>query len=283
MVPAMDSTEGNAAERAGDPKGGEPRDEALQRLVDAHAGRLFSLGMHFCGNREEAQDLVQETFLQAFRNWDQFEGRSKASTWLYTIASRVCQRFHRKRSGEPEHIGSLEELVPLGEAEMAVVSPAGEPLAAEMRAEARREVEQAIAELPIEFRMPLVLKEVVGFSIAEVAEILGLKKATVKTRLHRARLRIRKAIEAPLPKRSVPPAIYSRQVCLDLLQAKQEALDRGTTFRFPDDVICERCSELFATLDLATDLCGEIAGGEIPEEVRAALLSGLKGGRDEDA
>lgn len=188
------------SESVDDLDGSEPPDEALPLWVEAHGGRLYSLGLQFCGNREEAEDMVQETYLQAYRKWPQFQGRSTAATWLYTIASRVCQRFHRKQSGEPERLESPEELLPFGEPRMAVVpDQADGPLAQRIREERRREIEAAIASLPITFRMPLVLKEIVGFPLAEIAGILGIKAATVKTRLHRARLRIRKALEEALP------------------------------------------------------------------------------------
>ena len=257
--------------------GAEPRDEALPRLVEAEGGRLYALGLRFCGNPDEAEELVQETFLQAYRGWDDFEGRSRVTTWLYTIASRVCQRFHRKRAGEPEQLESLEELLPFGEPRMAVV-PADEGqdgLSQTIRAESREAIEAAIAALPDEFRMPLVLKEIVGLSVAEVAAVLGVVEGTVKTRLHRARLRIRKALETALPERDVPPPIYSKQVCLDLLQAKQDSLDRGTGFAFPDNVVCERCAEVFATLDLAQDVCRDIARGELPPGLRERIREQL--------
>ncbi|MFT7540926.1 MAG: RNA polymerase sigma-70 factor (ECF subfamily) [Gammaproteobacteria bacterium] len=256
--------------------GSESREVALPLLVEAHGGRLYSLGLRFCGNAQEAEDLVQETFLQAFRHWDQFAGRSKVSTWLYTIASRVCQRFHRKKSGEPEHVDSLDELLPFGESRMAVVPDThgeDDPLGMSMREEGRAQLEQAIIELPLDFRMPLVLKEIAGFSLAEVAGVLDLKEATVKTRLHRARLRLRKALEEALPRAEVPATIYSSQVCLDLLQAKQETLDRGLAFEFPDQMVCERCSKLFETMDLTQELCHEIARGELPDVLRETLLA----------
>ena len=263
--------------RADNLDGSEPAREALTLLVESQGGRLYSLGMRFCGNREEAEDLVQETFMQAFVKWEQFEGRSSVATWLYTIASRICQRFHRKKSGEPDRLESLDALLPFGEVSMAVVPDEDDgPLAQQVREEARREIEAAIAELPLEFRMPLVLKEIVGFKLSEVAEILDLKEATAKTRVHRARLRLRKALESALPRRDVPAPVYSKQVCLDLLQAKQETLDRGLDFEFPDSVLCERCGELFATLDLAQGVCHDIARGELPERLRKALLEQLK-------
>ena len=260
--------------RADSLDGSEEPAEALALLVEDQGGRLYSLGLRFCGSPEEAEDLVQETFLQAYRKWPQFQGRSSAATWLYTIASRICQRFHRKKSGEPERMQSLDELLPFGEPRMAVVPDETDgPLNQQIREDGRRQIEAAIAGLPLSFRMPLVLKEVVGCSLAEIAGILGLKEATVKTRLHRARLRIRKALEEALPEKTVPPPIYSKQVCLDLLQAKQDTLDRGVAFDFPDQLVCERCAELFATLDLAQGVCREIARGELPERLRRELLA----------
>ncbi len=71
--------------------------EVVARL----APRLFRIAVRMCGRADEAEDLVQDTLLQAFRKWDQFEGRADPATWLYTIAGRLCQRRHRRRAGEP--------------------------------------------------------------------------------------------------------------------------------------------------------------------------------------
>ena len=90
----------------------EPAQEAIPRLFEDHGELLYNLGLKFCGTEDEAQDLVQEVFLLAFDRWDQFDGRSKPTTWLYTIAARACQRLHRRRAGEPEHMDSFEELLP---------------------------------------------------------------------------------------------------------------------------------------------------------------------------
>ena len=87
-----------------------PREEAIPRLLDLHGGRLLGLGQRICGTPEEAEDLVQEIFVQAWRKWDQFDGRSDPFVWLYTIARRICQRMHRKRAGEPERLESLDVL-----------------------------------------------------------------------------------------------------------------------------------------------------------------------------
>lgn len=252
-----------------------PREVAVPRLVEEHGAKLYTLARQFCASPEEAEDLVQETFLRAWRKWDQFEGRANPMTWLYKIASRVCQRFHRKRSGEPDTLDSIEH-IDFSRGPLPVIPENDDPLAEQIRREGRERIEVAIGTLPDEFRMPLVLKELVGFSVVEVAEILDIKAATVKTRLHRARLRLREALDSALPHRDAPPTEISEQVCFDLLRSKQEHLDRGLSFEFPHEVICERCSTFFATMDLTHQACVEIADGALPEEVRATLLERLK-------
>jgi RNA polymerase sigma-70 factor (ECF subfamily) len=252
-----------------------PRELAIPQLVEDHAGKLYSLARQFCSTPEEAEDVVQETFLQAWRKWDQFEGRSNPGTWLYTIASRVCQRFHRKRSGEPDRLDSIDNGALFVEERIPVVPDQDNPLVEQIRREGREQIEAAIADLPEEFRMPLVLREIVGFSLAEIGAILDLKEATVKTRLHRARLRLRDALSTALPTKEVAPPAYDREVCLDLLQSKQDHLDRELEFEFPSGIVCERCAEVFATMDLAHETCADLAQGKLPPELHTALLERL--------
>ena len=248
-----------------------PREEAVPRLLDLHGGKLYGLSRRICGSPEEAEDLVQEVFLQAWRKWEQFEGRSDPLIWLFTIARHACQRMHRKRSGEPSRLDSLEDLLPFNDPSVAVVPQPGAAL------EISETAGEAIAALPVDFRMALVLKDIIGFSIEEVGEILGVNPGTVKTRVHRARLKIRKALETGLPHEEMPPPAYSKQVCMDLLQAKQEALDRGVEMPNADNIICERCNEVFRSLDLATDACRTLASQDnLPGAVRLALQESME-------
>jgi len=254
-----------------------PREVAVPRLLELHGGRLYGLSTRICRSPDEAEDLVQEVFLQAWRGWDQFAGRSTPFVWLYTIARHACQRMHRKRAGEPEHLDSLDDLLPFGEPQMAVLPPDADGLELQLRREDEERAGQAIASLPLEFRMALVLKDIIGFSIQEVADILGVKPGTVKTRVHRARLKVRKALEAGLPRKALPPTAYSEQVCLDLLQAKQESLDRGVEMPNADNIICERCHAVFATLDLASGVCRSLGASEVlPGNLRAELLKAMQ-------
>jgi RNA polymerase sigma-70 factor (ECF subfamily) len=253
-----------------------PAAEAIPELLERHGGRIYALGLRMCGDAADAQDLVQETFLSAFRHWEGFEGRAKASTWLYTIAARACRRMQRRRSGQPAHIASLEELLPGEEAAVPTLEGLGDdPLSEQLRRETQERVAHALAGVPPDFRIPLVLKDVVGLSLAEIGRALGVKEATVKTRVHRARLALRRALAEGLPSRPAAPPDHERAVCLDLLRAKQEAMDRGVELAVPDADLCTRCRALFATLDLARDTCVRIARGELPEPLRLLVLRAI--------
>lgn len=253
-----------------------PREQALPHLLDEEGGRLYRLSLKLCGHPEDAEDLVQEIFLIAFRKWDQFKGDAKPLTWLYTIAARACGRRRRKKAGEPTEMESLSELLPTGEAQIPDVKAGDGPLDDQLQREAQEAVERGIAALPMKFRMPLVLKEIVELPIAEVAAILGLKEATVKTRVHRARLLLRRELARTLPKKDAPPPDHSRQMCLDLLKAKQEALDRGVPFRVPPQELCMRCQAMFSTLDLTHEVCEVLGQGKMPESLRQTLTEAFQ-------
>ncbi|MHC4379989.1 MAG: RNA polymerase sigma factor [Planctomycetota bacterium] len=252
----------------------QPRDVAIPKLLEEFGSMVYSLGLRLCGSADEANDLVQETFLAAYKGWDQFEGRSSPKTWLYTIAARSCSRMHRLRVGQPKHMQSLEDLLPFGEANLGYVDPATKtPLDEEILREGKARIEEAIIDLPVDFRLPLILKDILGLPVKEVAEILDMKPATVKTRVHRARLRLRQALEAVLPHKEVPPATYSVQVCMDLLRLKQETLDRGETSTPElDKIVCQRCETIFDTLETTKNVCQEIGEGRMPKELRDRIL-----------
>lgn len=260
---------------------GLPPGQAIPLLLNAHGGKIYALGLRLCGNEADAQDLVQETFLNAFRHWEGFEGRAKTSTWLYTIAARACQRMHRKRAGEPDHMASLEELLPSPERGVPDLSALtgegeGDPLRDQLRREARERVERALVEIPPHFRLPLVLKDIAELSLPEIARALDVKEATVKTRIHRARLALRKVLAEGLPENEAAHPSHDRRVCLDLLRAKQEAMDRGEDLPVADAELCDRCRSLFATLDITHDTCLALGRGELPDPVRQIIVADVR-------
>jgi RNA polymerase sigma-70 factor (ECF subfamily) len=260
---------------------GDVPQEEFGAVAERVAPRLFRVAMRMCGRPEEAEDLVQDTLLQGFRKWHQFEGRSDPATWLYTIAGRLCQRRHRRRAGEPARLESLSALLPdSSDPVVALPAPGEGPLDAHVRKEAERAVTDALAKLPLEARLPLVLAEIAELPLADIARILGLKEATVKTRIHRARLRLRRALLERLPAAPAPPGSHDRQVCLDLLQAKQEALDRHAAFPVSPEELCARCRSVFATLDLGRDACQTVTHGELPASLRDLIRTQTAGSTD---
>jgi len=251
-----------------------PAQAAIQRLVDDYGGQLYHLAFRLCGHRDDAEDLVQDVFLRAIRAWDGFRGDADPTTWLFRIAVNACQRMHRRRSGEPTHIGSLDTPLPFGDPRIAVV-PDEQDDAVQQRihAEALERLESEVVRLPDAFRIPLVLKDIVGCSVREIADILDIKEGTVRSRVHRARLRLRAAVDETLPRRAqpAPPPAYDEQTCLDLLNAKQDALDRGVPF--DTAVICDRCRSVFASLDLTTEVCRQLSSDVLPAGVRERLTA----------
>ena len=160
-------------------------------LIYRYANRL-------CGEAEAAKDLVQETFLNAYRGFKDFRGDAQISTWLYTIASRACLRMRRKKKGEPERELSLDEFVPTSEGEFRLQIPVDglTPEEAFQNKELRQALDQAIEKLPRKYRMVLVLRDMEGLSAKEVGTVMGLNERAVKSRLHRARLFVRRELSA---------------------------------------------------------------------------------------
>jgi len=260
----------------GDPPPGSDPSDAVQKLMQAHGGMLYGLGRRFCGNEDEAADLVQETMLEAFRSWPTFRGDAKATTWLYRIAARTCQRMHKKKGPGTAELPADDILLEqCGLAWMASANNVS-PLDDAVKAEAQQRLEAAIADLPVEYRMPLVLKEIVGFSSPEISDITGMNEATVRVRVHRARLALRKAIERGLPLPS-ETGEYESSVCRDLLDAKQEAMDRGVDFEIPPGVLTGRCQAVFDSLDLTQGMCQALGADDLPETVAGRITDAMAG------
>jgi hypothetical protein len=176
---------------------------------------------------------------------------------------------------------AMSQLMPWKETSIAAIpvpTADGEsaPVKAIVRREAEDAVHRAILSLPENFRVPLILKEMLELPIDEVAAALNIKPETVKTRVHRARLLLRSAMMKRLPKRAAPQPTYEKQVCLDLLKAKLDAMDHGRGFPIGQEVVCERCRAVFAELDLAQNACAGMADGQMPAAVRKAILSAIR-------
>ncbi len=144
-----------------------------------------------------------------------------------------------------------------------------------LRQESAAKVHHAIAKLPPEFRFPLVLKEFGDLSVDEIAGILELKGATVKTRLHRGRLRVAREFSDSVPVHDAE--VVPGQTCLDLIEVKQAALDRNLPFPMPDKEVCSLCRTVCQTLDSARDACSALASIEIPRVQSDEIANSLAG------
>lgn len=171
---------------------------AFDQLYRDHVDLIYRFAQRLCGEPDAAKDIVQDTFLNAYRGFKKFRGDARVSTWLYTIASRACLRMRRKRKGEPEQELSLEEFIPTSEGEFKLQIPMDglTPEEALQNKELRRTLDQAIEKLPPKYRMVLVLRDMEGLSAKEVGTIMGLNERAVKSRLHRARLFVRRELSA---------------------------------------------------------------------------------------
>ncbi|MFM9906198.1 MAG: RNA polymerase sigma factor [Nitrospiraceae bacterium] len=167
-------------------------------LYRDHVDLVYRYAHRLCGETEAAKDLVQETFLNAYRGLKNFRGDARISTWLYTIASRTSMKMRHKRKGEPEHELSLDEFVPTSEGEFRLQIPTEglSPEEALENKELRRALDQAINKLPKKYRMVLILCDMEEVSAKEVGTIMSLNERAVKSRLHRARLFIRRELSA---------------------------------------------------------------------------------------
>ena len=165
---------------------------AFGELVRRYQDRLFNTVYRLVGNAEDAQDVVQEAFLNAYQSLDSFKGDALFFTWLYRIAvntaislkrkQRVVLRIDAGRNGEP----GIEPLDP---------SEVSRPGHALEQAEQETRIQRALARLSAEHRAVLVMKDMEGQKYEMMAEVLGVPIGTIRSRLHRARLELREILE----------------------------------------------------------------------------------------
>ncbi|HEU5181555.1 MAG TPA: sigma-70 family RNA polymerase sigma factor [Candidatus Polarisedimenticolia bacterium] len=174
-------------------RGGDPA--AFEELMLRYEDKVYRLAMGMMKNREDALDAVQDAFLSVFRKLDTFKGESAFSTWLYRIAmNSVYMRLRsRSRHDRTQPLEDLEQLLDPARIRELVPHSGWSARADDelLRKELGRELREAVASLPEEYRAIFTLREVEDLSNQEVADILGLSLAATKTRLHRARLFLR--------------------------------------------------------------------------------------------
>jgi RNA polymerase sigma-70 factor (ECF subfamily) len=174
---------------------------AFEELVGRHEEKIYRLAMRFTRNETDAAEILQETFLSAWRNLDRFEGKAQFGSWLYRVAVNAALMLLRSQKRHPQVAVEDVTAEALGEA----AKDAGPGLGAGtdwsrrpdeqfQSEELRRQIQLAVDQLPESQRSVFLMRDVDGLSTEETAELLGVSLTTVKTRLHRARLTLREAI-----------------------------------------------------------------------------------------
>jgi RNA polymerase sigma-70 factor (ECF subfamily) len=169
---------------------------AFAELVERHSPTVYNLALRMMGSPQEAEEVLQETFISAFRSLDRFEGRSQLGTWLYRIAYNASLMRLRKRqiptsSIDEPLVGEEGEELP-----RQLIDWSSLPDEIALNNELHHVLDKAVEGLSPTLRSVFVLRDIEGLSTAEVAEALGLTETNVKVRLHRARLALREQLTA---------------------------------------------------------------------------------------
>jgi len=166
--------------------------EAFEKIVDRHKNRLFNFVYRFVGDRETAEDIVQETFLRAFRRRREYRAIANFSTWLFTIAGNLAKSELRRRKRWRFFSLNWDE-----ESETGIEIPdeSHRPDTMAETAMTDEMIQEAIESLPANYRKVILLRDVEGLSYQEIARIVNRPVGTVKSRVNRARLRLQRRLK----------------------------------------------------------------------------------------
>lgn len=166
------------------------------RLVETYYELIYRLAIKMLANSQDAEDVLQETFIKAYRHLRGFDGRSSVSTWLYRIATNEALMLLRRQKS---NLVSVDDPLETGEREpeaLQIVDWSNLPEKELLSTEARGYLDQAVERLPSSLRVVFVLRELQGLSTREASNVLDLSETAVKTRLSRARLRLRQELSS---------------------------------------------------------------------------------------
>lgn len=251
---------------------------ACTACVNAHSDSLYRLAYRLLRDEAAAEDVVQETFLNAFKALDKFDGRSKLSTWLFRIAYNNA--LMRLRARRPT-LALDEEADGEGTTRPVVVPWHETPEEVLSQKELREALDQAISELPASLRAVFELRDVQQHSTAETAEILGVSEANVKVRLHRARLALRDKLNGYFGTSAEPePETMS---CEEVAQYLSDYIDNELDEPLSEQArkhiaTCPHCHILVDTMKDTIVLCREGTKRVIPEASQKRIFGEIKSG-----
>ena len=251
--------------------------EAVDEAIGLLQNTVYSFSMKVCGHPEDAEDTMQEVLYRSLGHLAKIQDPQALAVWLYTVTRNRCWRMRRKGASAPKHILSLDELMP-DEAELGrlLQDAAAGPEANLLHAEQHHLLHQAVLRIPAQLRIVLVLHDMEELTTEQVAQVLGLQPGTVRVRLHRARLAIRKEMnrtldDAPeLPARGKPARKKSKDVrvkdgsrpteCRELFANLSEYLDGRVEPQSCEEMrghieSCPACVAFLRDLRVAIDRC----------------------------
>ena len=170
--------------------------EAFGELLNLYENKILNYCYRMLGNRTDAEDATQEVFVKLYRFIGSFTGQSAFSTWLYKIASNVCLDYLRKNKKHTSDTVSLHQQNAEGEEFLLNIEDKGlTPYESAQMSEAQRVLALALEQLSEDQRKVVVLRDVEGLSYEEIGEVMGIAEGTVKSRINRARLALKKLLE----------------------------------------------------------------------------------------
>lgn len=263
-------------------EGNDGMEQALALMQDS----VFSFSMRVCGHREDAEDTMQEVLARSLPYLSKFSSARALAVWLYKVAKNRCLMSRRRSKFAPKENLSLEELMPdRRDLEHLSKSDRIDPENVAIRAEAAHHLRQAIQRLPPAYRIVLVLRDMEGLSDQEVAEITGLRPGTVRVRLHRARLFVRRELAKQRGEisRRTPRQVAASQhqpsrssSCKAMFAELSDYLDEQLDDSLCEELekhlgSCEPCQAFLASLEATVTQCRE-APQEHPDATKAARL-----------
>ena len=173
---------------------------AFDRFVEHFRAKIFHYSWLMCGQREDAEDVAQETLLKVFESFDQLREPERVRPWVFRIARNACLMKRRKSVYAPSQELSLDEFMPAidhqgGHARLQIADWSGLPDRQILQSEMKHVLDQAIGALPENYKSVILMRDVEELSTLEAAQVLDLTEDVVKTRLHRARLAVRQKLD----------------------------------------------------------------------------------------
>jgi RNA polymerase sigma-70 factor, ECF subfamily len=247
---------------------------------------VYSFSMKVCGHREDAEDTAQDVLLKAIPYLPRFESPRALGVWLYKVAKNRCLMSRRRSKFAPARMLSLEELMPTREElETLTATREGTPEALLLDHERSDILLESLRKLPPNHRLVLVLHDMEEVPTAEIADILSLQEGTVRVRLHRARLFLRKELvlatrRSTARTRPLAPGTPKHRSCKELLAALSDYLDhtadRAARRRLEEHLEgCPPCKSVLKNLQRTVKGCRDCPSPQLTPEAAARLRSRL--------